>query len=118
MCVVRNPWFIENGYHIIFCVYIGLIYQVEAVEGKYALLQPPPKTVLGKGGVIGLLLCLTPPLWDTYKLFVLDSGLFVLKGISYLKGMASLLLLLFKRVGIGQKTPMLIISRPTFSRIR
>ena len=62
-----------------------IIWQVDLREGKDRPRQLGEKTHDKKGKTIGVLLCLTEPVWGTGKLVVLDSGFCVIQGLVELK---------------------------------
>eukprot|EP00549_Striatella_unipunctata_P017315 CAMPEP_0118690650 /NCGR_PEP_ID=MMETSP0800-20121206/10236_1 /TAXON_ID=210618 ORGANISM="Striatella unipunctata, Strain CCMP2910" /NCGR_SAMPLE_ID=MMETSP0800 /ASSEMBLY_ACC=CAM_ASM_000638 /LENGTH=192 /DNA_ID=CAMNT_0006588329 /DNA_START=370 /DNA_END=947 /DNA_ORIENTATION=- len=81
MFVPRKPWPFGNEWHTIACGHSNVLFQVELVKGKdFPKEQPMPEfNELGK--TVGLLLCLTKPLWGTGKIVILDSGFCVLQGL-------------------------------------
>ena len=84
-CVPRKPWRLGNEYHDAGCALSDIIWQVDLREGKDHPRQLGEKTHDEKGKTIGVLLCLTEPVWGTGKLVVLDSGFCVLQGLVELK---------------------------------
>mmetsp|Transcript_29007 Transcript_29007/g.44579 ORF Transcript_29007/g.44579 Transcript_29007/m.44579 type:complete len:123 (+) Transcript_29007:326-694(+) len=93
MFVPRKPWPFGNEWHTIACGHSNVLFQVELVKGKdFPKEQPMPEfNELGK--TVGLLLCLTKPLWGTGKIVILDSGFCVLQGLLSFVSMECLLLL-------------------------
>ena len=86
MCVPRKPWPLGNEYHAIVCgTIVGDLYQIELVEGKDTPKRAPRNKFNDMGKTVGLLLCLTKPIWGSSRVVVLDSGFCVLKVIVALR---------------------------------
>lgn len=81
MFVPRKPWLFGNEWHTIACGHWNMMFQVERVKGKDFPKEQPRLEFNNLGKTVGLLLCLTRPLWGTGKIVVLDSGFCVLCGI-------------------------------------
>ena len=54
---------------------------MELVEGKDRLSEAPPREFNNKSKIVGIVLCMTRPIWHRAKCFILDSGFCVLKAI-------------------------------------
>ena len=81
MFVPRKPWAFGNEYHDARCADSDIIWALELCEGKDCPTQLNNKKFDELGKTIGMLLHLTKPVWGSGKIFILDSGFCVLKGI-------------------------------------
>ena len=83
--VPRKPHPFRNEWHSISCGVSGIMFGIELVEGKDEPKERPEKEfnqIEGrKTKMVGLLLRMTKPLWNSGKVVVLDSGFCVLKGL-------------------------------------
>ena len=85
MFVLQKPWPYGNEYHDAGCADSNIIWALEHHEGKDHPTQLNNKEFDELGKTIGMLLCLTKPVWGSGKIFILDSGFCVLKAMTELK---------------------------------
>jgi hypothetical protein len=65
MFVPRKPHPFGNEYHIACCGKGGILWALELVEGKDRPWQLDKPDFVNHGKTVGLLLCLTRPIWNT-----------------------------------------------------
>ena len=85
MFVPQKLWAFGNEYHDAGCADSDINCTLELHEGKDLPTQLNNKEFDELGKTIGMLLCLTNPVWGSGKIFILDSGFCVLKAILELK---------------------------------
>ena len=109
--VPRKQWKFGNEYHNMGCALSDVIWQVD--------LSPDRPAHLGKkeydelGSTVGTLLHLTKPIHGTGKVFVLDSGFCVLRGLVELKKKGVFAHALIKKGDTGGSISLVRISLPT-----
>ena len=83
MVVPRKPKPFGNEFQSICCCLSGILFHIKLVEGKDHPPQRPMAYEKTDGVVmktVGLLLCMTKPIWGTGKVVIMDSGFCVLRG--------------------------------------
>ena len=85
MFVLQKPWPFGNEYDNAGCADSDNIWALELHEGKDSPTQLNNKEFDKLGKTIGMLQCLTKPVWGSGNIFILDSGFCVLKAIIELK---------------------------------
>ena len=81
MFVPHKPWPFRNEYHDAGCADSNIIWSLELREGKDRPPQLNNKPFDDLGKTVGTLLWLTEPVWGSGKVFILDSGFYILKAI-------------------------------------
>ena len=84
MFVPRKPCPFGNVYHTESSSLLGILWQMELVEGKDSPSEIIPK-FNNQGETVGLLLCVLEPIFEKVMVIILDSGFCMLKGIVELK---------------------------------
>ena len=81
MFVPHKPWPFRNEYDDAGCADSNIIWSLELREGKDRPPQLNNKPFDDLGKTVGTLLWLTEPVWGSGKVFIFDSGFYILKAI-------------------------------------
>ena len=111
MFVPRKPWPFGNEYRNEGCANSNIIWSLELHEGKDRPPQLNNKQFDDLGKTVGTLLRLTEPVWGSGKVFILDSGLCILKATIELQKKCIFTAALIKNIDIGQN---LCLEMPSF----
>ena len=117
MFVPRKLWPFGNEYHDTGCANSNIIWLLELREGKDTPPQLNNKPFDDLRKTVGTLLWLTKPVWGSGQVFILDSGLCILKAITELQKKGIFTAAHIKNVDIGQN---LFPEMPSFhiSKVR
>ena len=118
MCIHHKPWKFSNEYHDAGCAMSDVIWQLDLCEGKDCPQHMGKKEYDKLGASVGTLLRLTKPVHGSGKVFVLDSGFYVLKALVELKRKGFFLPMCSSRIiaigqGMFQETILSCISQMT-----
>ena len=108
MFVPQKPWPFGSEYHNAGCADSNIIWSLE-LKDRPPQLDNKPFDDLGK--TVGTLLRLTKPVWGSGKVFILDSGICILKAIIELQKKGIFTAALIKNDIIGQN---LFLEMPSF----